>query len=37
MSEMMFDDMVDTYLLDITPEEIAIVKALISGDKTRCL
>ncbi|KAL4067181.1 hypothetical protein V8B97DRAFT_1978480 [Scleroderma yunnanense] len=35
-SEMMFDDMVDAYMLDITPEEMTIVKALIAGDKTRC-
>ena len=33
---MMFDDMVDTYLLEITPAEITIVKALIAGDKSRC-
>lgn len=33
---MMFDDMVDTYMLDITPEEVTIVKGLIAGDKTRC-
>ncbi|KIJ12895.1 hypothetical protein PAXINDRAFT_82056 [Paxillus involutus ATCC 200175] len=36
-SEMMFDDMVETYQLDITPEEVTIVKALIAGDKDRCL
>jgi HD superfamily phosphohydrolase len=35
-SEMMFDDMVDTYQLDISPEEVTLVKALISGDGTRC-
>ena len=35
-SEMMFDDMVETYQLDITPEEVTIVKALIAGDKERC-
>ena len=33
---MMFDDMVETYQLDITPEEVMIVKALIAGDKARC-
>ncbi|KAF9233355.1 hypothetical protein BU15DRAFT_90386 [Melanogaster broomeanus] len=36
-SEMMFDDMVETYQLDITPEEVTIVKALIAGDKERCV
>jgi len=35
-SEMMFDDMVETYQLDITPEEATIVKALIAGDQKRC-
>ncbi|KAF8554681.1 HD-domain/PDEase-like protein [Imleria badia] len=35
-SEMMFDDMVETYQLDITPEEATIVKALIAGEKERC-
>ncbi|KAG8218176.1 hypothetical protein J3R82DRAFT_3727 [Butyriboletus roseoflavus] len=35
-SEMMFDDMVETYQLDITPEEANLVKALIVGDKKRC-
>lgn len=34
---MMFDDMVDTYQLDITPEEVTIVKALIAGEQDRCL
>lgn len=33
---MMFDDMAATYQLDITSEEVAIVKALISGKKDRC-
>lgn len=32
----MFDDMVETYQLDITLEEITLVKALIAGDKGRC-
>lgn len=32
----MFDDMVDTYQLDITPEEVTIVKALIAGEQDRC-
>ncbi|KIJ21241.1 hypothetical protein PAXINDRAFT_160479 [Paxillus involutus ATCC 200175] len=36
-SDMMFDDMVETYQLDITPEEVTIVKALIAGDKNRCV
>ncbi|KAF8436802.1 hypothetical protein L210DRAFT_979380 [Boletus edulis BED1] len=35
-SEMMFDDMVQTYQLDITPEEVIIVKALIAGKASRC-
>ncbi|KAH7881867.1 hypothetical protein F5I97DRAFT_474016 [Phlebopus sp. FC_14] len=35
-SEMMFDDMVETYQLDISPEEVQLVKALIAGDKERC-
>ncbi|KAH0839456.1 hypothetical protein J3R83DRAFT_246 [Lanmaoa asiatica] len=35
-SEMMFDDMVETYQLDITSEEVLIVKALITGEKKRC-
>ncbi|KAI9460398.1 hypothetical protein HD554DRAFT_2206873 [Boletus coccyginus] len=35
-SEMMFDDMVETYQLDITTEEATIVKALIAGDLKRC-
>ncbi|KAG9309841.1 hypothetical protein JVU11DRAFT_1149 [Chiua virens] len=35
-SEMMFDDMVKTYQLDITPEEVTLVKALIAGDMDRC-
>ncbi|KAI6027108.1 hypothetical protein EDC04DRAFT_2718583 [Pisolithus marmoratus] len=34
-SEMMFDDLVETYRPEITPEEVIIVKALIAGDKTR--
>lgn len=33
---MMFDDMVETYQLEITLEEATIVKALISGKKERC-
>lgn len=33
---MMFDDMVETYGLDIMPEEMTLVKALIAGDPTRC-
>lgn len=35
-SEMMFDDLVETYRPEITPEEVVIVKALIAGDRTRC-
>ena len=35
-SEMMFDDMVIKYRLDITPDEVNLVKALIAGDVTRC-
>ncbi|KIJ58839.1 hypothetical protein HYDPIDRAFT_101908 [Hydnomerulius pinastri MD-312] len=35
-SEMMFEDMVESYQLDITPEEATLVKALIAGDKERC-
>lgn len=33
---MMFDDMVETYQLDITSEEVTLVKALIAGDPKRC-
>jgi hypothetical protein len=33
---MMFDDMVKEYRLDITPEDVENVKALISGKKGRC-
>ena len=33
---MMFDDMVETYQLDITPEEVTLVKALIAGEGKRC-
>ena len=33
---MMFDDMVETYQLEITPEEATLVKALIAGDRKRC-
>ena len=32
----MFDDMVETYQLDITPEEVTLVKALIAGEGKRC-
>lgn len=35
-SEMMFDDMVKTYNLEISPEDVETVKALISGRKERC-
>ncbi|KAI6119258.1 hypothetical protein EDD17DRAFT_1482744 [Pisolithus thermaeus] len=35
-SEMMFDDLVETYRPEITPEEVIVVKALIAGDRTRC-
>jgi hypothetical protein len=33
---MMFDDMVKKCDLDISSEEVEIVKALISGKKERC-
>lgn len=35
-SEMMFDDLVETYRPEITPDEAIVVKALIAGDRTRC-
>lgn len=35
-SEMMFDDMVKKYSLEISPEDVETVKALISGRKERC-
>ena len=34
-SEMMFADMVETYQLDISPEDATLVKALISGEAQR--
>jgi hypothetical protein len=35
-SEMMFDDMMRQYNLDIPPEDIQFIKALIAGDGIRC-
>ncbi|KAI0254175.1 hypothetical protein BJV78DRAFT_1185914 [Lactifluus subvellereus] len=35
-SEMMFDDMVEEYELDIPPAQVQFIKALIAGDGTRC-
>lgn len=37
-SEMMFDDMVEQYKLDsdIPPKDVQFIKALITGDGTRC-
>ncbi|KIJ65697.1 hypothetical protein HYDPIDRAFT_110844 [Hydnomerulius pinastri MD-312] len=35
-SEMMFDHMVKQYGLDISDEDVSIIKALISGDTRRC-
>ncbi|KAI0062281.1 HD-domain/PDEase-like protein [Artomyces pyxidatus] len=35
-SEMMFDDMINKYKLDIPPADVLFIKALIAGDKMRC-
>ncbi|KAI0303038.1 hypothetical protein BC826DRAFT_982978 [Russula brevipes] len=35
-SEMMFDDMMEQYDLDISRDEVKFIKALIAGDKDRC-
>jgi hypothetical protein len=35
-SEMMFDDMVKAYELDIPSEDVEFIKALIAGDNGRC-
>ncbi|KAH8105417.1 hypothetical protein BXZ70DRAFT_887582 [Cristinia sonorae] len=35
-SEMMFDDLVQEYAINISEDEITFVKALIAGDPTRC-
>ena len=35
-SEMMFDDMVKAYELDVPSEDVEFIKALIAGDKARC-
>ena len=35
-SEMMFDDMMKQYDLDIPKQDVEFIKALIAGDWTRC-
>lgn len=35
-SEMMFDDMIKQYDLDIPPTDAVFIKALIAGDRNRC-
>ncbi|KAH9963277.1 hypothetical protein BC827DRAFT_1194617 [Russula dissimulans] len=35
-SEMMFDDMMTQYNLDIPPQDVEFIKALIAGDPARC-
>ena len=35
-SEMMFDDMVKQYDLDIPTKDVLFIKALIAGDRNRC-
>ena len=35
-SEMMFDDMMKQYDLDIPPKDVVFIKALIAGDRDRC-
>src|ERR1700761_1002434 len=35
-SEMMFDDMMKQYDLDIPPKDVMFIKALIAGDRNRC-
>jgi hypothetical protein len=35
-SEMMFDDMMKQYALDIPPKDVMFIKALIAGDRNRC-
>ena len=35
-SEMMFDDMMKEYNLDIPNKDVEFIKALIAGDKARC-
>ncbi|KAH7916640.1 hypothetical protein BJ138DRAFT_1051916 [Hygrophoropsis aurantiaca] len=35
-SEMLFDDLIKSYGIDISPEDAKTVKALISGNKERC-
>ena len=35
-SEMMFDDMMQQYDLDIPPKDVMFIKALIAGDRNRC-
>ena len=35
-SEMMFDDMMQQYDLNIPPKDVMFIKALISGDRNRC-
>jgi hypothetical protein len=35
-SEMMFDDMVKQYDLDIPTKDVMFIKALIAGDRNRC-
>ncbi|KAH9061981.1 hypothetical protein EDB87DRAFT_1608653 [Lactarius vividus] len=35
-SEMMFDDMIKQYDLDIPPKDAIFIKALIAGDRKRC-
>jgi hypothetical protein len=35
-SEMMFDDMMNQYDMDIPRQDVEFIKALIAGDKARC-
>ena len=35
-SEMMFDDMMKKYDMDIPRQDVEFIKALIAGDKSRC-
>ena len=35
-SEMMFDDMMDQYDMDISKQDVEFIKALIAGDQARC-
>jgi hypothetical protein len=35
-SEMMFDDMIQQYNMDLPRQDVEFIKALIAGDQARC-